>query len=294
MAAVTHRKLPTNRHVGYPDAKASIRRFLTIALALFLAGFSVKLSAYSVLSHEALIDSAWETGIRPLLVKRFPNATADELRQAHGFAYGGAIIQDIGYYPHGTHFFSDLLHYVRSGDFILAMIRDSQDLNEYAFALGSLSHYAADNNGHRIAVNLAVAMLYPKLRKKYSNVVTYEDDPTAHLRAEFGFDVLEVAKERYASDAYRDFIGFGVSKDLMERAFQEIYSLPLRSVFSDFDQPRGWFVPVQRPDAHTQGDEGRLADQEGRDSARSSRNDSAEIPIQPLPLEFRKQLGEEL
>jgi hypothetical protein len=201
-----------------------------------LLGSRTEIQAYSILSHEALIDSAWETGVRPLLVKRFPSATEDELRQAHGFAYGGSIIQDIGYYPYGSHFFSDLLHYVRGNNFINAMIRDSRDLNEYAFALGSLAHYAADNNGHRIAVNPAVPMLYPKLQKKYSAVVTYEDDPTAHLRVEFAFDVLEVAKERYASDAYRNFIGFGVSKDLLERTFQDQYSLPLRAVFKDFDR----------------------------------------------------------
>jgi hypothetical protein len=214
-------------------------RSVIATLVPLLLGSCMKVQAYSVLSHEALIDSAWEKSIRPLLVKRFPNATDDELRKAHGFAYGGSIIQDMGYYPRGSHFFSDLLHYVRGGDFIIAMIRDSQDLNEYAFALGSLAHYAADNNGHRIAVNPGVPMLYPKLQKKYSNVVTYEDDPTAHLRVEFGFDVLQVAKERYASDAYHNFIGFGVSKDLLERAFQDEYSLPLRAVFTDFDQAVG-------------------------------------------------------
>ncbi|HYM05604.1 MAG TPA: zinc dependent phospholipase C family protein, partial [Terriglobales bacterium] len=99
----------------------------------------------------------------------------------------------LGYYPHGSHFFSDLVHYVRSGDFIQALIRDSQDLDEYAFALGALAHYAADSNGHPIAVNRAVPILYPALRKKYADVATYEDDPAAHLKTEFGFDVLEVA-----------------------------------------------------------------------------------------------------
>jgi len=216
-------------------------RSIITTLVLLLLGSHTEVQAYSVLSHEALIDSAWEMGIRPLLRKRFPRATEDELRQAHGFAYGGSIIQDIGYYPYGSHFFSDLLHYVRGNHFIMAMIRDSRDLNEYAFALGSLAHYAADNNGHRIAVNLTVPMLYPKLQKKYSTVVTYEDDPTAHLRAEFAFDVLEIAKERYASDAYRNFIGFGVSKDLLERAFQDQYSLPLRGVFKDFDRAVGTY-----------------------------------------------------
>lgn len=203
---------------------------------LLLLGFLAPVHGYSVLSHEALIDAGWESDIRPVLLKRFPNATPDELRQAHGFAYGGAIIQDLGYYPHGSHFFSDLVHYARSGDFIQALIRNSQDLNEYAFALGALAHYAADNNGHRIAVNRAVPILYPALRKKFADVATYEDDPAAHLKTEFGFDVLEVAKERYAPDNYHDFIGFGVSKSLLERAFQENYSMALSSLFGDVDK----------------------------------------------------------
>jgi hypothetical protein len=222
-----------------------IRRSIAVAVVLLLLGFRVH--AYSVLSHEALIDAGWETGILPLLLKRFPNSAPDELRQAHGFAYGGAIIQDLGYYPHGSHFFSDLVHYVRSGDFIEALIRDSQDLDEYAFALGALAHYAADNNGHRIAVNRAVPILYPALRKKYADVATYEDDPAAHLKTEFGFDVLEVAKGRYAPDNYHNFIGFEVPKTLLERAFQEIYCMPLGSLFGDLDDALGSY----RYDVHT-------------------------------------------
>ena len=125
-----------------------------------------------MLAHEAIIDSAWDTSIRPLLVKRFPDATPDQLKEAHGYAYGGAIIQDMGYYPHGSHFFSNLTHYVRSGDFVLALLRDAKDLDGYAFALGALSHYAADNNGHLIGVNRAVPILYPKLHKKYGGLTS--------------------------------------------------------------------------------------------------------------------------
>jgi Zinc dependent phospholipase C len=212
-----------------------IRTFIAVFEMLLLSGSLTQVYGYSVLAHEALIDAAWETGIRPVLLQRFPNATPDELRKAHGFAFGGAIIQDLGYYPHGTHFFSDLVHYVRCGDFIQALIRDSQGLDEYAFALGALAHYASDSNGHRIAVNRAVPILYPALRRKYTDVVTYEDDPAAHLKTEFGFDVLQVAKERYAADNYHNFIGFEVSTALLERAFQDIYALPLRPLFGNLD-----------------------------------------------------------
>jgi hypothetical protein len=212
--------------------KIPIRITTVCAFALILAGFH-PCEAYSVLTHETIIDSAWETHIRPLLLERFPQASPDELRRAHAYAYGGAIIQDMGYYPHGNKFFSDLTHYVRSGDFIEALLRDSHTLDEYAFAIGAMAHYAADNTGHRLATNVAVPMLYPSLKKKYGNVVTYEDDPLAHVKTEFGFDVLEVAKGRYAPDSYHDFIGFDVALPLLEQAFRETYGLDLDSVFPD-------------------------------------------------------------
>ena len=192
-------------------------------------------SAYSVLTHEAIIDAAWKDSIVPTLLRRFPNATPEQLLQAHAYAYGGAIIQDMGYYPFGSRFFSDLTHYVRSGDFVLALIEESSDLNEYAFALGALAHCAADNSGHPLATNRAVAMLYPQLEKKYGSVVTYEDKPSAHMKVEFGFDVDQVAEGNYAPQAYHDFIGFEVSKPVLERAFARTYSVEMSSVFLGVD-----------------------------------------------------------
>jgi len=192
-----------------------------------------------VLTHEAIIDSAWTQNIQPLLLAKYPDTTPEQLVIAHGYAYGGAIIQDMGYYPFGSHFFSDLVHYVSSGDFVINLLRESQDVNEYAFALGALAHYAADNSGHPVATNLVVPMLYPKLKVKYGKTVTYEDDPTAHLRTEFGFDVVEVAQGNYAPEAYHNFIGFQVSKLLMERAFADTYGIELKSVFANLDLSLG-------------------------------------------------------
>jgi hypothetical protein len=214
----------------------SVRAFAIVMALVLSLGWPSETVAYAVLAHEAIIDSVWNTNIRPLLLKRFPGATAEEIKEAHGYAYGGAIIQDMGYYPHGSFFFSDLAHYVRSGDFILALLRDAKDLNGYAFALGALAHYSADNNGHPIGTNRAVPLLYPKLKKKYGDSVTYEEDKLAHVKTEFGFDVLEVAHGRYAPDSYHDFIGFGVSAPLLEQAFQETYGLDLKSVLSDEDK----------------------------------------------------------
>src|SRR6478672_1321267 len=217
----------------------SARVFAVILTFVLLFAYPTESEAYAVLAHEAIIDSVWDTNIRPLLLKRFPAATAAEIKEAHGYAYGGAIIQDMGYYPHGSFFFSDLTHYVRSGDFVLALLHDSKDLNGYAFALGSLAHYAADNLGHPVGTNRAVPLLYPKLKKKYGDSVTYEQDRLAHVKTEFGFDVLEVAHGRYAPDSYHDFIGFGVSVPLLEQAFQETYGLDLKTVLTDEDEVLG-------------------------------------------------------
>jgi hypothetical protein len=224
---VSHRKEVTLRVVAI---------IVTLALSL---GLPSEVAAYAVLAHEAIIDSAWNADISPLLVKRFPGATPEQLKEAHGYAYGGAIIQDMGYYPHGSFFFSDLTHYVRSGDFVLALLRDAKDLDGYAFALGSLAHYAADTDGHAIGTNRAVPLLYPKLKRKYGDTVTYEEDRLAHVKTEFGFDVLEIAQGRYAPDNYHDFIGFGVSVPLLEQAFQETYGLDLKNVLSDEDKVLG-------------------------------------------------------
>ena len=168
----------------------TLRAIALLCIVLLIRPFTVH--GYSVLTHEAIIDTVWKDSIEKVLLKRFPKASADDLLQARAYAYGGCIIQDMGYYPMGSHFFTDLAHYVRSADFVVALLRDAEDVNEYAFALGALAHYVADNTGHPAAINRAVPILYPKVRKKYGDYVTYGDDPASHIKTEFGFDVLQV------------------------------------------------------------------------------------------------------
>jgi zinc dependent phospholipase C len=194
-----------------------------------------RVESYSVITHIAIIDTSWNQVIVPIIQRRFPDATQDEILNARKFAYGGCIIQDLGYYPSGNKFFSNLLHYVRSGDFVKTLLRNSQNANDYAFALGALAHYASDNTGHALATNLAVPILYPDLRKKYGNAVTYDDKPSAHLKAEFGFDVVQVARGNYLSDSYHDFIGFAVAQDLLKKTFREVYGLSVDDLFPDFE-----------------------------------------------------------
>jgi hypothetical protein len=222
---------------GRSPLHSTILSFAILLILLISCGSS---HAYSVLTHEEIIDLLWNDQLRPMILARYPGLTDDQIREAHAYAYGGAVIQDMGYYPFGNVEFSDLVHYVRSGDFVLELIKESQNADEYAFALGALSHYASDITGHP-AVNQAVSLTYPKLRARFGPIVLYAQDKTAHIRTEFGFDMAQVARQRYAPQQYHDFIGFQVSKELLERVFPVVYGVQLKEVLPHEDLAIGSF-----------------------------------------------------
>ncbi|HEY2434866.1 MAG TPA: zinc dependent phospholipase C family protein [Vicinamibacterales bacterium] len=197
--------------------------------------------AYSVLAHESNIDALWASHIRPLLLARYPGTSSDALREARAYAYGGSVIQDLGYYPFGSHFFTNLLHYEKTGDFVEALLHDASDVNDYAFAIGALCHYASDNVGHAIAVNRAVPLIYPKLRRKFGDVVPYDEAKKEHVLVEFAFDVVLAANGGYQLQAYHDFIGFKVATPLVEQAFRESYGVEMKDQFLSEDLAVGTF-----------------------------------------------------
>jgi hypothetical protein len=206
---------------------------LAVAIAVVTASPA---SAYSVLSHEATIDVTWDTAIQPLLEQRFPRASPDDLVRARSFAYGGSVIQDLGYYPFGNKFFSNLVHYVRSGDFVEALLRNAGTIDEFAFALGALAHYANDTRGHPEAINLTVPIVFPTLQRKYGNVVTYAQAPRQHVIVEFSFDIVHAVGGAFLPDTYKRFIGFRVATPLLERAFRATYGLEMGGLFADQDR----------------------------------------------------------
>ena len=220
------------------DMRSPLKIILVIVVIVF-SSHSCK--AYSVLTHEAIIDANWDHILLPLLKQKFPAASAEELKTAHAYAYGGAVVPDMGYYPFGSKLFTNLLHYVRSGDFVETILSEARNLNEYAFALGVLCHYSADNYGHKLGVNICVPIIYPKMEKKFGDVVTYDKNHISHLRTEFAFDVLQTARGNYGSEAYHDFIGFQVAKSVLERAFLETYGLDVNDLFGDFSRTVGTF-----------------------------------------------------
>ena len=198
-------------------------------------------AAYSVLAHEALVDAVWQDELAPLLKARFPRASAADVRAARAYACGGSLIQDLGYYPFGSRLFSNLVHYVRSGDFVAALVREARDVNEYAFALGALAHYASDNVGHPRAVNRVVPMMYPKIAQKHGAAALYAHAPSRHVMVEFAFDVVQVARGTFKADVYQDLIGFQVATPVLERAFRATYGLALDDVFGDVDLAIGTY-----------------------------------------------------
>jgi hypothetical protein len=198
-------------------------------------------NAYSVLTHEALIDASWEKNMRPLLKHKYPLATDDDIKKAHAYAYGGCLIADMGYFPFGSTYFTNLAHYVRSGDFVENLLSESQNVNEYAFALGALCHYMGDKYGHSLGTNIAVPKVYPEIGEKFGPVVTYEQDHISHSRVEISFDVLQIARGNYATQAYHDYIGFEVSRPVLERAFLKTYGCDINTVFGDLGLAIGTF-----------------------------------------------------
>lgn len=192
-------------------------------------------AAYSVLTHQANVDSSWTRCLLPLLQRRYPGATEQEQNEAKSFAYGGSILQDMGYYPFGSELFTNLTHYVRSGDFVRSLLNEAHNRNEYAFALGALAHYAADIHGHPEGTNRAMSSVYPELKAKFGDVITYEEAPIQHTQLEFAFDVVQVAAGRYRTADYQRYIGFQVSKPVLERAFLKTYGLELGQVVFNVD-----------------------------------------------------------
>jgi hypothetical protein len=216
------------------------RRLVCLTVAVLLLA-PRGAGAYSVLAHESNIDALWDSHIRPVLLAKYPRTSAVALREARAYAYGGSTIQDLGYFPFGSKFFTNLLHYVKTGDFVDTMIRDAHDVNELAFAVGALCHYSSDTEGHAIAVNRAVPLMYPKLQRKYGDTVPYDEAPKEHIMVEFAFDVLLVAHGGYKLQAYHDFIGFKVAKPLLERAFKKTYGFEMKDVFLSEDLAIGTY-----------------------------------------------------
>lgn len=208
---------------------------------VILLFYSTPCFAYSVLTHEAVVDANWDKVIVPLLKQKFTAVTVEELKNARAYAYGGCVMPDLGYYPFGSKLFTNLIHYVRSGDFVVTLFDEAGNINEYAFALGVLCHYYADIYGHSIGVNKAVPLIYPDMKTKFGNTVTFADDKISHLRTEFSFDVLQTARGNYAPQAYHDFIGFQVAKELVEKAFLKTYGLDVNDLFGNFDRAVGSF-----------------------------------------------------
>jgi hypothetical protein len=199
-----------------------------LVLALLLGAKPA--AGFSALAHQAIVDSCWARGIAPVLEGHYPGATAAQLATARSFAYGGALLQDLGYFPGNAAFFSYLTHYVRTGDFVRALLDEARDRNELAFALGALAHYVADTEGHPTGANAVTELVFPKLRAHLGEGIPFAQAPRQHTQIEFAFDVAQVEARRYRSVEFHAGFGLQLSRRVLERAFYRTYGLPLKRV----------------------------------------------------------------
>jgi len=216
------------------------RAAIVVAILAVVLPWGGAAHAYSLLTHEQLIDLTWKDSIVPLLLSRYPTLTPAELEQARAYAYGGCVIQDIGYYPFGDVAYSDLTHYVRSGDFVVNLFRNATNADELAFAVGALSHYIGDSVGHAEATNVAVPVEFPKLGVKYGKTVNFAQGQRQHIQTEFAFDINEIAHHRMAPVHYLRHIGLEVPVKQLALAFYQTYGLN-----EDFTGTRGRRVNVK-------------------------------------------------
>jgi hypothetical protein len=216
----------------------TITRVLTAVLVVCLFA-APSAGGYSLLTHEQLIDLTWDASIVPLLKSRYPTLTDAQLAHARAYAYGGCVIQDIGYYPFGDVFFSNLTHYVRAGDFVVNLFRNAGNADELAFAVGALSHFIGDSIGHADATNHAVPVEFPKLEKKYGDTVNYAQGTSEHIRTEYAFDINEIGLRRFAPVHYLKHVGLEVPQRQLELAFYQTYGIA-----EDFSKGKGKRVNV--------------------------------------------------
>ena len=209
-------------------------RSVVVIFFLLSPNWCRQAAAYSLLTHEQLVDLAWQRSIVPLLLSRYPTLTPAELEHARAYAYGGCVIQDIGYYPFGDSSFSNLTHYVRSGDFVVNLFRNAGNADELAFAVGALSHYIGDSVGHAEATNVAVPIEFPQLRAKYGPVVNYAQGERQHIQTEFAFDINEIVHHHFAPVHYLRHIGLQVPVRQVALAYYQTYGLT-----EDFSGTRG-------------------------------------------------------
>jgi hypothetical protein len=199
--------------------------------------------AYSILTHEQLIDLLWSSDILPMLHTRFPDARPEDLRLARKYAYGGALLADAGYYPKGEPYTANLTHYVLAGDFVTNLFRNATDVYELAFAVGALTHYVGDTIGHSTATNPSVAIAFPNLVKPGGTqigtdglpeaIVTYEDGEAQYKQVEVGFDINSLNHKRFIPKKIMDRIGFDVPLQQFTYAFYQTYGLQVDFTHTD-------------------------------------------------------------
>jgi hypothetical protein len=98
----------------------------------------------------------------------------------------GAFGPDLGYFPGGYRFLSDLAHLVRSGELTRALVSSARTPLERAFAWGWVTHVLADQSVHPLVSRGVGECLFGDR----TLFVDGSGNPMAHLQVETGLDAF--------------------------------------------------------------------------------------------------------
>lgn len=135
----------------------------------------------------------------------------------------GALGPDLGYFPGGHRFLSDLAHLVRSGDLTRMLVESARTPRERAFAWGWVTHVLGDQTIHPL-VGRGVGELLHGDREIF---VDGAREQTAHVQVETGLDafyshLFPEMRHRKMAPVFN-----GTSIRFLARAYQRIYGVPM-------------------------------------------------------------------
>ena len=226
--AEIHPKPRNSLIINYQGGMKNLPRFQTIVLLLAVLFFpwGGDARAYSLLTHEQLIDLTWQDSIVPLLLSRYPNLTPAQLDEARAYAYGGCVIQDIGYYPFGDAVFLQP-HPLHALAAILSSTSSAMQRMPTSWPSPSARSptTSATPSATPQATNRAVPVEFPKLGAQYGPVVNYAEGQHQHVQTEFAFDIDQIAHHRLAPLHYLRHIGLRVPVQQLSDSFYQTYGM---------------------------------------------------------------------
>ena len=123
--------------------------------------------------------------------------------------YCGALAPDMGMLPGSDRLFTDLAHYLKTGELARCLVSKANSAIETAYAWGWVTHVLAD------------AGLHPAINRA-SGDHSWAESPTSHMRVEFGLDFQRLGDQPSLGGAR---VRSTPGPSLLASAYMEVYGL---------------------------------------------------------------------